>query len=115
MEEEKKEMTFPMLSQNDIMDAYPEHYGKWVVIKGFNDNSIVAYGDTWKEAEADAKSKGYKIVGHVDDPSPPNIVMYCRCPCESQIGIATVVSGEMLEACETKPICPVCKHRKKEK
>lgn len=106
-----KKMEFPMKSQKDIIDAHPDHYGKWVVVKGFNDNMVVACGDTSEEARDDAKSKGYKTVGHVDDPEPPNILMYCFAPCEGHIRYGTKVNMDMVNGdCEA---CPVCKHRKK--
>lgn len=105
----EEEIKFPMKSRMDIMDAHPEHYGKYVVVKGFNDNTIVAYGDTWRDADADAKSKGYKTVGHVDDPVPPNLLMYCFAPCEEQRRYKMVVNMDMVNGgCE---MCPICKHR----
>jgi hypothetical protein len=112
MDSKKKEITISMKSQKEIMDAHSEHLGKWVVVKGFNDNEIVAYGSTHEQAAEDAISKGYKIVGHVDDPVPPNIMMYCFAPCESQVSYSTVVNMKMVESgCNA---CPICKHRKEE-
>jgi len=103
-----------MMKKNDpIIEANPEHYGKFVVIESFNDNTVVAYGDTWEEAKENAREKGYKIVGKSDSPQT-GILLYSHAPCEKQMGITIIISGPMFEACETDPICPACKYRRKD-
>jgi hypothetical protein len=114
MDDDKKTIMFPMRSQRSIMDAYPEHYGKWVLIKSFNDNTIVAYGKTIDDLTKDAEEKGCRVVGHRDDTDEERekvgVTMYCPAPCESQIGISTTVNAEMVGSdCQ---MCPICKHRK---
>ena len=110
MDSKKEEITIPMKTQKEIMAASSEHFGKWVVVKGFNDSEIVAYGSTFEEATEDAISKGYKVAGHVDDPVPPNILMYCFAPCESQVKYSMVVNAKIVDSgCNA---CPVCKHRR---
>lgn len=64
-----------------IIDAKPHHWNKWVVVKGFNDNTVVAYGDDPDEATKNALKVGYKIAKHRDDPSPQGILLYCPWPC----------------------------------
>ena len=104
-----KTVTFPMLSQDDIMQASPEHYGKMVVTKDWNDNTIVAYGDTWDDAIKEAKAKGYRVVGKPGNPQTC-LLHYCYAPCEGQKGITTTVDMGMVEGgCE---LCPICKYRK---
>ena len=107
----KKEMKFKMKSQSDIINASPEHYGKWVVVKGFNDNTVVAYGGTWEEANKEAKEKGYRTVGTKDLPQT-GMLLYCYAPCESPMRYNTKVKMDMVNGdCNE---CPVCKHRKEE-
>ncbi len=112
MKDDKKEedvITLPMLSREDIMDAHPEHYGKYVVIKSFNDKEIVAYGLTPEAATKEAESKGYKTVGHIDDPVLTSVMTYCFAACEEQRRYKMVVDMEMVNGdCER---CPVCKYR----
>ena len=97
------------MKNRTLIDAKPEHYGKFVVVKSFNDNTVVAYGDTPEDAQQDAESKGYKIVGHRDDPVPPNVLLYCYAPCEGMIGITTTVNMTMVNDGCSK--CPKCKYR----
>ena len=118
---DKKEITIPIKSQKEIMDAHPEHYGKWVLIKSFNDNMIVAYGETMEDMQEDATSKGFRVVGHRDDSEEERkkvgVSMYCHTPCEMFIGgpvMKTFIKNEVFVECEEKPQCPVCKHRKDE-
>ncbi len=108
----EKKMEFPMKSQRDIIDAHPEHYGKWVVVKGFNDNTVAAYGDTHDEADENAKEKGYRTTGKKHEWKQAGMLMYCYAPCERRIRYNTGVNMDMVNGdCEA---CPVCKHREKE-
>lgn len=107
-----KEIKFPMKSQKDIINASSEHYGKWVVVKGFNDNTVVAYGDTWEEANKDAKEKGYRTTGKKGEWEQTGMLMYCYAPCERHIRYSTKVDMDMVNGdCEA---CPVCQYREKE-
>ena len=78
-----------------LIDAKPEHYGKWVVVKSFTDNTVVSYG-----YDVD------HIIAHKD-----GLMLYCPAPCESSLGTTQVISMEMFDDGNCVR-CPECKYKK---
>ena len=93
--EEKKEA-----GNRTLIDAKPEHYGKFVVVESFNDNTVVDFNEDPMKCKVE---KG-------------QVQIYCPAPCEYFIGgpvKATFVRGETFDACLSNPQCPKCKHLEK--
>ncbi len=112
-EETKKDETTDNV--RTLINAKPEHYGKIVVVKGFNDPEVVAYGDKMEEVIEKAEKEGYKVVSHKDDLSPRGTLYYCPCPCETFTTIPIMgyyIDQQCYEECKIKPKCPVCKYAK---
>ena len=99
------------MKNNAVLHPDPVHYGKWVLTKGFNDSTIVAYGPTIIDLKDDADNKGWKVVGTPGDENV-GVSMYCYAPCESMMGISTLVDTSMVNGGCNK--CPVCKYRDEE-
>lgn len=101
-------------SINDpIIPDNSDYYGKWIGLKDFNDNTVMAYGETIERLEESAKNVGCKITGHVGDIDRPLVVIYCHTPCESQCGITTLVDIQIWEECKKDGLkCPKCKYLK---
>jgi len=85
------------------------YYGNWVAMKGFNDNTVIAFAPDIDELQRKVEVLGYKLAGTKEDKLV--VVMYCHAPCESQCGYSTLVNQDVVSECnENGKKCSVCKY-----
>lgn len=97
------------LKGRQIIPYNSDYYGSWVAMKGFNDNTVIAFAPDIDELQRKVEAQGYKMAGTKEDKLV--VVMYYHTPCESQCGYSTLVSQDIVSECvENGKKCSVCKY-----